>query len=116
MSDMISEFIDAIMGDDPEVRKELEASRLRLEAGREIHLLREALDLTVDEFADILEVDREQVERLEIGNFEESGSQVMIDVNRRVRTWLEVNKEPEQGETARTSIVFGKTRADNYYR
>lgn len=100
MSDVISEFIDAIVGDDPEVRKEHEAARLRLEAGREIHLLRKDLDLSVDQFADILGVDSEQIERLEIGNFEDSGTQVMIEVNRKVRAWLEENEEPEHEQAA----------------
>ncbi len=116
MSDMISEFIDAIVGEDPEVRKELEAARLRLEAGREIHLLRKDLDLSVDQFADILGVDREQVERLEIGNFEESGSQIMIGVIRKVRAWLEEIEKPEKEEAVSPDFVFGKTRSNNHQR
>lgn len=118
MSDVISEFIDAVVGDDSEVRQELEAARLRLEAGREIHLLRQELNLSVDDFADALGIDREEVERLEIGNFEESGTQKLIEVNRKVRSWLEEADKPEQTTTAgyAPDSFYGKTRPNHNKR
>jgi transcriptional regulator with XRE-family HTH domain len=103
MGDTTSRFLEKFAGQDSEVLSELDAARERSQVGRQIHLLRKDLKLSRAQFAEILGLATEDdVETLELGNFEESGLEKLAEVDKAVREWM-ARRSPTESVTVRAS-------------
>ncbi len=98
MEDTTSRFLERFAAHDPEVLSELETARERIRVGRQIHLLRKDLGLSRAQFAETLGLATEEdVETLELGNFDESGLEKLAEVDRAVREWMARQSPTESG-------------------
>lgn len=73
MNDVYCEFVEMLTGNDPEKLDQFALRQNKREAGRQIYCLRERLGKSTSEFAEMLGIkDADEIEDLELGNFEES--------------------------------------------
>jgi transcriptional regulator with XRE-family HTH domain len=88
MPDTYTQFVDAVIGNDPERRNEFRLAANRREAGRQIYSLRVRCGFSYAQFAQIVGLDDpSEMESLELGNSDGPGLERLLQVRKAVKDY-----------------------------